>query len=93
MSFRFIVEPTIIADPAPSRRYAHVPLPNNSGFDPDEQWIFFASFGACCVVMYSIWPMVKLWWPGWVALPSVYHQKFIAILIFIATTSVLATYI
>lgn len=62
-------------------------------FDQDEIWIFLASFGACLVVMYSIWPMVKLWWPGWVALPSAYHGKFIIILIFIALTSVLATFL
>eukprot|EP00752_Nemacystus_decipiens_P014993 g13350.t1 len=62
-------------------------------FDEDGIWIFLASFGACLVVMYSIWPMVRLWWPGWVSLPSAYHQKFCYILIFIALTSVLATYI
>ncbi|CAM9135904.1 unnamed protein product [Laminaria digitata] len=62
-------------------------------FDQSGIWIFLASFGACLVVMYSIWPMVKLWWPGWVGLPSAYHQKFCYILIFIALTSVLATFI
>ena len=62
-------------------------------FDKDGIWIFLASFGACLVVMYSIWPMVRLWWPGWVSLPSAYHQKFCYILIFIALTSVLATFI
>ncbi|CAM9338772.1 unnamed protein product [Hapterophycus canaliculatus] len=62
-------------------------------FDQDEIWIFLASFGACLVVMYSIWPMVKLWWPGWMALPSAYHGKFLIILLFIALTSVLATFL
>lgn len=64
-----------------------------SDFDSDGQWIFLASIGASIVGMFSIWPMFKLWWPGWVALPSAYHQKFILILIFIAVSSILATYL
>ncbi|CAM9312457.1 unnamed protein product [Choristocarpus tenellus] len=62
------------------------------GFDGSDRWIWMASFGACLVGMFSIWPMVKLWWPGWPSLPNAYHQKFVLILLFIVASSVLATY-
>lgn len=55
-------------------------------FDQDDIWIFVASFGACFIGMHSIWPMVRLWWPGWVATPSAYHTKFVALLIFVTLT-------
>ncbi|CAM9384881.1 unnamed protein product [Discosporangium mesarthrocarpum] len=60
--------------------------------DSDNKWIWMASFGACLVVMQGLWPMVKLWWPGWPSLPTAYHTKFIFIIIFITLSSVLATY-